>query len=285
MRSTPRCNRSAVSHEVGRLGALQHIVKPPEFLKVQPADVGRVGGLGACILALVRYMTALQGEANGRRVVDGETWWRASYDGIAQMLGGAPPRTVGSTVSRLLETGDLMAIPVQDFYGDRAKAYRASDQPSAETDTGSDQPSADMADRIGRNGRAAQPNRPSSSADIADLPLVGELEEHSVGEKARKRGTRLDPDWEPPRDVIQEMRAQCPGVDLRAEHRKFIDYWTDQTGAKATKRSWIGTWRNWIRRAAETNRPHGTRNGASTADQRVTQIQALKHQPSRLEIL
>lgn len=252
---------------------------------VLPADVGRVGVLGAVILAAVRYMTGLPGEANGRRVIDGEIWWRASYDGIAQAVGGVPVRTVGSTVSRLLETGDLTAIPVQDFYGDRAKAYRASDLPSAEIDTGSDLPSAESADRIGRNGRAARPIQPSTSAEFADLPSVGELEEPSGGKKPRTRGTRLDPDWIPPGDVIDQMRSECPGVDLQAEHRKFVDYWTDQTGVKAAKQSWVGTWRNWIRRAAEDSRSRGPRNGISTADQRFAQTQALKDTSPRLELL
>lgn len=71
---------------------------------------------------------------------------------------------------------------------------------------------------------------------------------------ARKRGTRLPENWMPPQAAIDAIKLECPNVDLKAEHRKFVDYWTDQTGAKAVKQSWEGTWRNWIRRAAE-NQP------------------------------
>jgi hypothetical protein len=67
------------------------------------------------------------------------------------------------------------------------------------------------------------------------------------------------------------MQTECPTVDFRAEHRKFIDYWTDRTGKDATKVSWDGTWRNWIRRAAEQtpNRRDSTNGQLSTMDDKV----------------
>jgi hypothetical protein len=60
--------------------------------------------------------------------------------------------------------------------------------------------------------------------------------------------------------VIRAMRAECPGVDLRAAHRKFTDYWRAKSGQAATKVDWVATWRNWIRTEAERG-PH--RNGRS----------------------
>ncbi len=161
-------------------------MKPPPFLKVLPADVGQVGALGACVLALVRYVTSLPGEINGRRMVDGEMWWRASAPDIAEALGdGLSPRTVSGTVRTLTNIGALTAIPTQDFYGDRAKAYRAPDLPSAKCDTGSDLPSADIADRSADIAEHVGKIRHTTSADIADLPSIGELEELSEGENAR----------------------------------------------------------------------------------------------------
>lgn len=71
----------------------------------------------------------------------------------------------------------------------------------------------------------------------------------------RTRGTRLDPDWHPSQDVYTEIRAECPHVDLVEQHKQFVDYWTDKTGAGATKVSWVGTWRNWMRRAERDRRP------------------------------
>lgn len=151
---------------------------PPEFFKVTREDFGRVGSLGACILALVRYMTALPSESDGRRLVDGQTWWRASAPDIAEALGGGTsPRTVSDKVKQLIFSGDLTAIPTQDFYGDRAKAYRTSDLPSAENDTGFDLPSADIADRSADIAEHVGRKRHTPSADIADLPSLEELEE------------------------------------------------------------------------------------------------------------
>ena len=85
-----------------------------------------------------------------------------------------------------------------------------------------------------------------------------------------KRGSRLSPDWMPSQQTIDAIKAECPNVDLEAEHRKFIDYWTDKTGKDATKLSWDGTWRNWIRRANENRQPHlRAVNGGSTVDDKV----------------
>lgn len=89
----------------------------------------------------------------------------------------------------------------------------------------------------------------------------------SSTEGPRKRGTRLQADWMPDQSTIDAMKTECPNVDLHAEHRKFIDYWTDKTGKDATKLSWDGTWRNWIRRAGE-RQPH-LRAVGSTVDDKV----------------
>lgn len=161
-------------------------MKPPPFLKVLPADIGRVDALGACILALVRYVTGLPGETNGRRMVDGEMFWRASHDDIGQALGGAVSRrTVSAAVRKLRDNGDLLAIPTQDFYGDRAQAYRVSDLPLARSDQGSDVPLADIAHRLADIAQHVGKIRPSTSADIANLPSVVELEELEKNARAR----------------------------------------------------------------------------------------------------
>lgn len=72
------------------------------------------------------------------------------------------------------------------------------------------------------------------------------------------RGTRLPDGWNPKPETIAQMRAECPGVDLEAEHRRFTDYWTDVPGAKGRKVRWDSTWRNWIRRANEDARRRKT---------------------------
>jgi hypothetical protein len=203
-------------------------MRPPEFLMVRTEDAGRVGALGAYILALVRYVTTLPGETNGRRIVDGEMWWRASHDDIGQALGGGVSRrTVSSTVRKLQDTGDLLAISTQDFYGDRAQAYRSSDQPLARSDQGSDVPLADIADRsaeiakqVGRMCQARRQNLPSTPADIADLPLFGELEEiNEEGEEKTEPAAPGPLDAEP----VPNHGDAAPPPDSSEENPKPLD--------------------------------------------------------------
>ncbi|MFI5783526.1 hypothetical protein [Nocardia sp. NPDC051570] len=89
------------------------------------------------------------------------------------------------------------------------------------------------------------PSRPDpvpEGTSHRDLPATG----------AAARGHRLPEGWQPGEDVIRAMRVECPHVDLRAEHAKFVDHWKSQPGAKGRKADWDATWRNWIRRATET---------------------------------
>ena len=112
----------------------------PEFLKVSPDDIARVGALGACVLALVRYVTALPGEFNGRLLIDGAMWWRASHENIGESLGGVHRLSVRRALGELQAAGEVLAIPAEAFYGDRAQAYRVPDQPLVENEQCSDQP-------------------------------------------------------------------------------------------------------------------------------------------------
>lgn len=77
--------------------------------------------------------------------------------------------------------------------------------------------------------------------------------EVAVRDPARKRATRIPDGYMPSPDLIETMRAECPKVDLEAEHRKFVDYWRAKSGKDATKLDWDATWRNWVRRAKESN--------------------------------
>ena len=75
------------------------------------------------------------------------------------------------------------------------------------------------------------------------------------GGGTRSRATRI-PD---PFHVTPSMRewaaAEVPGVDVDRSTRTFVDYWRGESGAKAAKRDWIATWRNWLRRDADRSSP------------------------------
>ena len=125
--------------------------------------------------------------------------------------------------------------------------------------------------RIDRPGKERMPKSDHESAHIREgvakpreTPLTGAGDqgtgdqgtgsrEVAVRDPARKRATRIPDDYMPSPDLIESMRAECPKVDLEAEHRKFVDYWRAKAGKDATKLDWDATWRNWIRRAKDSN--------------------------------
>ena len=95
------------------------------------------------------------------------------------------------------------------------------------------------------NVRNPDPTRPD--------PIAKAIEEEATQAppKPSKRGHRIPEDWLPDRELVQKLQQECPGVDQQLEHRKFMDYWKAQPGAKGLKLDWEATWRNWVRRAAE----------------------------------
>jgi len=97
-------------------------------------------------------------------------------------------------------------------------------------------------------------------------------------QRGKKRGTRLDPSWIPPQALIDQMRNECPSVDLATEHKVFIDYWIAQPGQKGIKLDWEATWRNWMRRK------HGDSNKRMTPTQRAQQTAAAGRQVAGMNI-
>lgn len=84
---------------------------------------------------------------------------------------------------------------------------------------------------------------------------------------SRARATRLDPEWMPSQELIAQMHAERPDVDLKAEHLKFVDFWCSKAGKDATKLDWVRTWRNWIRNARSSpinGNGHRPRNQVET---------------------
>ena len=77
----------------------------------------------------------------------------------------------------------------------------------------------------------------------------------------RDSASRINPDFA----VTDEHRAWAKAKDLDyldLDHitEKFVDYWLGKSGKDATKTDWTATWRNWIRREAESiPKPAGLR--------------------------
>lgn len=131
----------------------------------------------------------------------------------------------------------------------------------------------------------------SSSASTSPTPSPSPaINSNSSREEPRKRGQRLPESWMPTQKTIDDMRAECPTVDLKAEHRKFTDYWKAKTGKDATKLDWDATFRNWIRNARPSPHLKAVVNGDQpSAFERKkahngTVFQNLADNPTTLEI-
>ena len=103
----------------------------------------------------------------------------------------------------------------------------------------------------------------ATSADVRNRPSLkkeSSFSEESSLSPSLGRGARLPADWQPSQADIEFARGLI-GEAWHIEADKFRDYWHAKAGADARKVSWSLTWRNWVRRAAES-RPNGKANGA-----------------------
>lgn len=92
---------------------------------------------------------------------------------------------------------------------------------------------------------------PSLRSEEVRTPLRSPSESFPPKSKKQVNGHRLPDEWDPTADYVagdfglsHEQHA--------SELFKFRDYWRSVPGAKARKLDWNATWRNWMRRAAET---------------------------------
>lgn len=76
-------------------------------------------------------------------------------------------------------------------------------------------------------------------------------------EGGTKGAHRLPKEWKPSPESLTAMADHFPWVDLKLETHKFRDYWQAAT-AGAMKKDWDAAFRNWIRRAAEWQKPKET---------------------------
>lgn len=107
----------------------------------------------------------------------------------------------------------------------------------------------------------------------------------SAAAAANGRGTRLPDHWPLTPELHTEALTANPNVDPDLEHAKFCDYWHAKSGAGATKRDWVATWRNWCRNAraptpatASPQRPREfyVATGTTAAPDAADQLRALR---------
>lgn len=123
----------------------------------------------------------------------------------------------------------------------------------------------------------------SGVTPVTPEPLLDQpLEEPSSSPPAKPatkqpRGTRCPE----PFFVTHEMRGwattEVPDVDVTDQTRRFVDYWRGISGARGVKVDWLGTWRNWMRKAQDDKRP---RSGPKSKSER--QADAIRVASARL---
>lgn len=109
--------------------------------------------------------------------------------------------------------------------------------------------------RAKRNVTVTPPETEADTEEIANAISIRQ------DKPAKKRGCRLSVDWQPmplPPDI-----AASPDL-IGRELARFRDYWASAPGAKGVKLDWDATWRNWMRKAMETQHGNGHmgRNGS-----------------------
>jgi hypothetical protein len=91
--------------------------------------------------------------------------------------------------------------------------------------------------------------------DALDLATANQEEEQPAAKKESRRAssaTFLPQSWQP--DGNEFSFALDQGLTHDEVHReadRFRDYWHSAPEAKAKKRDWSATWRNWVRRAVD----------------------------------
>jgi hypothetical protein len=154
------------------------MTRRPPFVKALTVDIGRVGPLGADVLALIRFVTSLEG-GDDRVVIDGQVCWRASHKDIGDALGGVGRYSVGRAVRHLVEAGKLLSYDLSD--DDQRKAYRiASEQPECGSAHVVSSQNAESNEASAESHEAsADPQR--NQCESAPSTSIEELEEEGEG--------------------------------------------------------------------------------------------------------
>lgn len=70
-----------------------------------------------------------------------------------------------------------------------------------------------------------------------------------------KKGSRLPEDFKIPADWVRQARESIDGatlLNLQTVADSFVDHWRAVAGSRGVKLDWKATWRNWVRKDAQT---------------------------------
>ena len=224
-------------------------VRPP-YVRLFRDDVERVGRDAAHLLAVVRYVTGLPGEHNGRLWIDGEMWWSATYPELADAMGDISSQKVGRIVRKLEAEGELSCRQPDVWDGNQTKAYRIPDQPVFTSERQASARSSVNDSRSPVNRPRSPVNDPSFTSEHSSSPteeLIEEVEE--IDYRASQAIARRDVEPEP--EVVAQLLSPEDEAEVRAVRRAQEASKRDEVDLPGHRR--VLRWT--VRQAQEGSRP------------------------------
>lgn len=106
-----------------------------------------------------------------------------------------------------------------------------------------------------RNGTRDRTPRGTATGQRPDREQEHEEEKKEEKKEVLARAARLRADFSIPDEWMRWAisEANRPEQWVRREFERFRDYWVAKSGKDAAKADWLATWRNWIRKAVDSN--------------------------------
>jgi hypothetical protein len=151
--------------------------------------------------------------------------------------------------------GENLTVPEFEEHNGASGKRRAEDQKRKKKSR--ERP--DSVRKVSADVSANPPDKLRTRGEREDIDQEQELPPSSPkAKKAATKGTRLPDDWMPDHELIAQVTAES-GDLWKRELPKFKDYWPAQPGQRGVKLDWRGTFRNWVRKAAESQPRYGPR--------------------------
>jgi hypothetical protein len=133
-----------------------------------------------------------------------------------------------------------------------------------------DNKKAKTARKNGKSGGNPSLSKQRDISPLDNLPVKPQIPEtrsqikedskESLKKPENKHGTRIPNDWRPSA-ADTEYAAGKGFTDTGDLAEQFFDYWTAESGSKATKRDWSAAWRTWVRNDIKFNGHPAERTG------------------------
>lgn len=200
---------------------------------------------------------------------------------------GAGPIEAASVVAEAIDFGrrssaEFCGKSVESPAEAALERRRNADKMRKRAKSATQKPSAEFCGNSAES-TIAPTNLSSLTETVLSKKVATKEELRTVQVEGRKRGVRLDPDWQPDEELRQFARDHTVDPDaLRAE---FVDYWIaipGQRGCKTADRGWPATWRNRVRQIETFRKAKGNGKSVIAAQDRLNDKIAEFSEPDML---